>query len=197
MRQLGNLMCAGMAAVVMGSANLPTGPSVMVLPAAGKPFEQFQAQDTRCRQWIARQVGLLGLRETENAVLGAVTSTALGAAVGAATIAASHHAGAGAAIGAGIGLLGGTLAGATGDQEYIRTAQRRYDMAYQQCMYAYGNKLPNAVPSTGHAGTPPPPPELDADAPVSDRLEALGRESRPDVWEDHTCGDGQASRPAE
>jgi hypothetical protein len=31
-------------------ATVPTGPSVMVLPPTGKPFEEFQADDAMCRQ---------------------------------------------------------------------------------------------------------------------------------------------------
>jgi hypothetical protein len=39
------------AAVLTSScASTPTGPSVMVLPGTGKSFEQFQADDARCRQ---------------------------------------------------------------------------------------------------------------------------------------------------
>ena len=40
-----------------GCATVPTGPSVMVLPAQGKPFEAFQADDSVCRQWAAQQAG--------------------------------------------------------------------------------------------------------------------------------------------
>ena len=40
-----------------GCATIPTGPSVMVLPGQGKPFEQFQADDAVCRQWASAQVG--------------------------------------------------------------------------------------------------------------------------------------------
>ena len=39
-----------------GCATVPTGPSVMVLPAQGKPFEAFQADDSVCRQWAAQYV---------------------------------------------------------------------------------------------------------------------------------------------
>ena len=37
--------------VIGGCVTLPTGPSVMVLPAHGKSFEQFQSDDALCRQW--------------------------------------------------------------------------------------------------------------------------------------------------
>ena len=34
-------------------ASTATGPSVMVLPGTGKTFDQFQAEDARCRQAAA------------------------------------------------------------------------------------------------------------------------------------------------
>jgi hypothetical protein len=36
-------------------ASAPTGPAVMVLPAAGKSFEQFQTDDAACRSWASQQ----------------------------------------------------------------------------------------------------------------------------------------------
>jgi hypothetical protein len=39
-----------------GCATAPAGPSVLVLPGAGKPFEQFQADVNGCREWAADQV---------------------------------------------------------------------------------------------------------------------------------------------
>ena len=51
----------------------------------------------------------------------------------------------GAAVGAGSGLLGGTISGASAGQGYAWEAQRRYDIAYQQCMYAKGNQVAGSV----------------------------------------------------
>ena len=39
-------------------AAVPTGPSVMVLPEVGKPFDQFQMDDVACRQFAQAQTGL-------------------------------------------------------------------------------------------------------------------------------------------
>jgi hypothetical protein len=112
-----------MAALAFGACApaIPQGPTVMVLPAPGKPLEQFQLDDGACRQWAAQQTGT-----------GGETSWLL---------------------------------------------QRRYDIAYQQCMYSRGNDIPGYSRSTGPApvpgqrvpnpppgagtpppGTPPPPP---------------------------------------
>ena len=147
--------------MVAGCATVPRGPSVMALPGAGKTFEQFQADDAICRQWAAQQIGL-SPQETisKNTATGAVVGTVIGAGLGAAIGAASGNAGAGAAIGAGSGLLAGTVTGANAGQFYGWEAQRRYDIAYTQCMYAKGNDVPGMVtrPRRSPRIMPPPPP---------------------------------------
>ena len=129
--------------VVGGCATIPTGPSVMVLPPPGKPFDMFQAEDSMCRQWARQQIGLTP-QETanQNTAAGAAVGTAIGAGLGAAIGAASGQAGAGAVIGAASGLLIGTASGANSGEFYGEEAQRRYDIAYEQCMYANGNIVP-------------------------------------------------------
>lgn len=142
-----------------GCATVPTGPSVMVLPTPGKPFEVFQAEDASCRLWASQQIGLTP-QETvnQNTAAGAVAGTLLGAGLGAAIGAASGNPGAGAAIGAGSGLLAGTAVGANAGQAYGWEAQRRYDIAYQQCMYAKGNQIPGMEQRSRRTYPPPPPP---------------------------------------
>jgi len=44
-------------------------------------------------------------------------------------------------------------------------AQRRYDMAYMQCMHAKGNQLPQATPRT--TSSPPAPPGTPTAAPIA------------------------------
>ncbi len=142
-----------------GCATVPKGPSVMILPPPGKPFEQFAAEDAICRQWAAQQIGL-SPQETvnQNTVTGAVTGTAIGAGLGAVIGSTSGDAGVGAAIGAASGLLIGTTAGANAGQVYGWEAQRRYDIAYMQCMYAKGNQIPGVVTRTRRVQKIPPPP---------------------------------------
>ena len=41
-----------------------------------------------------------------------------------------------------VGLLGGAAMGATGGNESAKEVQRRYDIAYQQCMYSKGHQVP-------------------------------------------------------
>jgi hypothetical protein len=131
-----------------GCATMPTGPSVMVLPSVGKPFDQFKVEDIICRQWAGQQIGLTPQdTANQNTVSGAAVGTAIGAGAGALLGAASGHPGAGAAIGAGSGLLVGTAAGASSGQASGYEAQRLYDNAYVQCMYSHGNQIPSVVRS--------------------------------------------------
>jgi uncharacterized protein YcfJ len=152
-----------LAIVAGGCATSPKGPSVSAMPASGKSFEQFQADEAACRQWAQQNSGESSQEAVnQSTVTGAVVGTAAGALLGAAIGSASGHAGTGAAIGAGSGLLVGTSVGASAGQGYAMEAQRRYDMAYQQCMYAKGNQIPQAEPvlsaPMAEAAPPPPPP---------------------------------------
>ncbi|MBF0557485.1 MAG: glycine zipper family protein [Nitrospirae bacterium] len=156
---------------LVGCATLPAGPSVMSLPGSGKSFEQFQADDAACRQWASQQIGQ-SPQDTanQNTATGAAVGTIIGAGLGAAIGSASGHAGTGAAIGAGSGLLVGAASGANTGRYYGWEAQRRYDNAYQQCMYAKGNQIPG-VAAPAHRvrrmpPPPPPPPDLGTEPPV-------------------------------
>jgi hypothetical protein len=147
--------------MLAGCATLPAGPSVMVLPAPGKPFDQFQADDAHCKWWANQQAGLTPQEAVnQNTASGAVLGTLIGAGLGAAIGAASGNPGIGAAIGAGSGLLGGTISGANAGQGYQWEAQRRFDIAYQQCMYAKGNQVSGAGQrrQATYGMIPPPPP---------------------------------------
>jgi hypothetical protein len=44
--------------------------------------------------------------------------------------------------GAAVGLLGGAAMGASGGNDSAKEVQRRYDIAYQQCMYSKGHQVP-------------------------------------------------------
>lgn len=145
--------------VIGGCATIPSGPSVMVLPPPEKPFEVFQAEDAVCKQWAAQQIGH-SPQETvdQNTVTGAVAGTVIGAGLGAAIGSTSGDMGAGAAIGAASGLLLGTVAGADSARVYGWEAQRRYDIAYMQCMYSKGNQIPGVATRTRSIQRMPPPP---------------------------------------
>jgi hypothetical protein len=132
----------------------------MVLPEQGKSFEQFQYDDAICRQWAGQQIGMPPQEiANQNIISGAAVGTVLGAGLGAAIGAATGNPAAGAAIGAGSGLVLGTAVGADAGQLSGWEAQRRYDIAYQQCMYAKGNQIPGmTVTRTRRVVTSPPPP---------------------------------------
>jgi hypothetical protein len=145
--------------VVSACATVPTGPSVMVLPGAGKPFDQFQLEDLVCRQYAQQQIGVApGQAATQSTVNTAVLGTAIGAAAGAAIGAATGHPGVGAAVGAGGGLLTGTAAGAQAGAVSSGALQERYDIAYVQCMYAKGDQVPGVAAAPSPTVPPPPPP---------------------------------------
>jgi len=162
MHRRNKLLIAVLAVVLVGCVTLPTGPSVMVLPAPGKSFEQFQADDALCRQWARQQIGMSPQEAVnQNIVTGAAVGTAVGAGLGAAVGAASGRPGAGAAVGATSGLLVGASSGASAGQVYGWEAQHRYDIAYQQCMYANGNVIPGNRRVRRTLPPPPPPPDLE------------------------------------
>ena len=153
------------------AATMPNGPSVAVMPAAGKPFELFVTEDRQCRQFAQQSIGMsVNQAATESEVRSIAAGTAIGAVAGA--IGGGHE---GAGTGAAIGMLTGAAIG-SGEAQYSgHEAQRRYDIAYQQCMYAKGNMLPQAyqyqprtiysyppAPPSAPSYYPPPPPPASA-----------------------------------
>ncbi len=136
-------------AALAACAGPPLGPLVPVLPAPGKPYAQFRAEDDRCRfdanERVAGQAQYANSRAVGIGALTTVAGTALGAVVGG---------GRGAAVGAvtggglGIGLGAGSSAGAQGG------IQAQYDAIYAQCMYSYGNQVPGTAPVVGYQPVP-------------------------------------------
>jgi hypothetical protein len=149
----------GAVALVAGCATpAPTGPSVMVLPGSAKSFDQFRFDDNECRQFASSQIGgqTPGDVANNSAVKSAAVGTAIGAAAGGLMGGSS-----GAGVGAGVGLLGGSMIGAGAGESSGYSLQRRYDFAFQQCMYAKGHQIPMAgryAPQATRQAAPPPPP---------------------------------------
>ena len=127
------------ATILSGCQTMPSGPNVAVMPAPGKPFDLFQQEDQQCRNFAANSVGPAAQAANDSAVGAAVIGTALGAAVGA--IGGRGH-GRAVGTGAAVGLAGGSLFGGSYAQDASYSLQRRYDIAYEQCMYSNGNQLP-------------------------------------------------------
>lgn len=192
------LIIPAMIAVVSGCATMPPGPSVQVMPAPGKSFEAFQMDDAACRQWAENQAGW-NANDTvnQNVAGGAAIGTALGAGLGAVIGSASGNVGAGAAIGA----AGGLALGAAGAAEPARAAgyevQRRYDIAYQQCMYSKGNQIPGVVhkPRRARYVPPPPPPDYAPEPSVSSRSNGYPPPPPPDYTPEPTRSNGYPPPP--
>jgi uncharacterized protein YcfJ len=145
---------AGLAAAALlnACASPPMGPTVAVMPAAGKPFELFQTDDAACRQWADQatrgQAEATNNRAVGTAVIGTVLGAGLGAAIGG---------GRGAGIGAASGAVLGTGFGANKSQWSQLGIQQQYNVAYEQCMYARGNQVPGYQQVQGAPIAPTPP----------------------------------------
>jgi outer membrane lipoprotein SlyB len=152
------LASALLAAMMLAACTtVPTGPSVKVMPGSGKSFEQFQADDGVCRQYAYNQNAGAAQASNDKAVQSGVVGTLVGAVAGAAIGGRN-----GAAVGAGTGLLVGSASGANASQYGSYSAQHRYDISYEQCMYAKGHSVPVArqyqpYPQQPQYAPPPPP----------------------------------------
>ena len=163
---LNRIFCVVCLVGLTACVSAPQGPRVAVMPTPGKPLELFTAEDQYCRGYAQQSLGpdIRG----ETVVGSAVVGTLLGAAVGSAMSGRRYNnTGAGAAT----GLMMGTMIGASGSAEEGRSAQQRYDIAYEQCMVSKNNQpsqryprraspavvvLPQAQPAAPYY--PPPPP---------------------------------------
>ena len=154
--KLNNMILGATLAVMLAScASIPTGPSVAVMPASGKPFDQFQADNAICRQFAEQQMGANPNQVArEQVITGAATGAAIGAASGA--LMGNGHENQTESM-AGAGLIVGSAAGASAANASTMSLQRRYDIAYMQCMYARGNLVPG-YPAPRYTPPPPPPP---------------------------------------
>lgn len=152
------------------AASVPVSPTVMALPPPGEDFAVFQQHEQTCRHYASAQTGgeTPGQAASKSGLGGAVVGTGLGAAAGALLGSASGHVGSGAAIGAGSGLLVGGLLGSARGKEAAAAVQHQYDMSYEQCMVANGERI--AAPVRPVVYAPPPviyaPPPVYVPAPV-------------------------------
>jgi hypothetical protein len=155
---------------------VPEGPSITALPGTTKTSEQFYRDEANCRQLALQQSG--GSSASQNAADSQVRSAALGTAIGAAAgaLIGGHE---GAGVGAGTGLVFGALAGTDAAERSAYSTQQSYDVAYAQCMYDAGHRVPVSgrlvVERRRPVPPPPPPPRQVSGMPppmtvVSDRL---------------------------
>jgi hypothetical protein len=146
--RLATAVCAA-PALLAGCVSVPMGPTVAAMPPPNKPFQAFAADDETCRHWAGGAAGQ-GYDAAANQMAAAtIVGAVLGAAAGAWS-GDSHDAGVGAAIGT---LFGGSV-GAQQSGAIASNAQRSYDIAYQQCMYARGNVIPGYNPYQPHVQGP-------------------------------------------
>jgi hypothetical protein len=157
-------------AALAGCVTVPSGPSVMVLPGDGRSFDQFRFDDQDCRNYATSQTGGAEQAATDSAVRSAVVGTAIGALAGAALGGNSRS----TAVGAGAGLIVGSAAGSGAAAGSAYGVQRRYDYAFQQCMYSKGHRIagrggyPYArQPAYGYAPPPAPPGYATPSAPAA------------------------------
>lgn len=149
MRNCRSLAAITAALLTAGCATTPTGPMVRVMPPPNKPFEVFAQEQIDCEHYASDQVAGAA-HAANNQALGA---TALGAVLGLG-VGAATGSGRAAIVGAATGGAIGTAVGANQSTYAGLCLQRRYDIAYSQCMYAKGNYVPGMV-----AELPPPPPQ--------------------------------------
>jgi hypothetical protein len=146
---------AGAGAVILALAGCvvpPAAPTIPVVPGPGKSAAAFDADQALCQQYAYSQTAPVATAANNQAVGGALLTTALGAAIGGAA-----GAGRGAAIGAASGAAFGTAANAAAAGWAQPSLQQQYDALYASCMVGHGNRVPSVAP----AGTPPyggPPP---------------------------------------
>ncbi len=66
-----------------GCATIPNGPSVAVMPAPGKSFEQFNVEDDVCRQFAQKSIGTSANdAATDSEIKSIAVGTAIGAVAG-------------------------------------------------------------------------------------------------------------------
>jgi hypothetical protein len=151
MRFSKTIMMAAGASLLAGCAMQPLGPTVRVMPAPYKPFEVFEREQADCEDYASSQVAGEAQQANNRALGAAALGAGLGLALGAAT--GDGHA---ASFGAAAGGTAGTVIGADQSDRANFGIQRRYDIAYAQCMYSKGNQVPGFADA--RRGPPPPPP---------------------------------------
>lgn len=151
------ILTASAALALGGCAVAPTAPSVMVLPGSQKSTEQFRADSAACQEQARALLSNDAQAANNQAVTNAALGTVIGAAAGALLGQGSYNPSAAAGWGAGTGLLIGSTVAGGNSQAASYSMQRRFDIAYVQCMYQSGHQVPGQVSYTRPALTAPPP----------------------------------------
>lgn len=144
---------AALAAGLLGCVQMPTGPTVAVMPAPGKPMDLFMQEDDACRGFARMRIG--GAPNPNDQVAAGMA--------GGAVVGGVLSGGRPGGVTTGV-VVGGVVGSGAADQSGM-SLQRRYNIAYMQCMYSKGNQLPmygyssySAPPGYGSQGYAYPPP---------------------------------------
>lgn len=149
-----SILAVTAAVLLAGCAEEPIGPTIPVMPARGKSFAEFQQDEATCEQYAGAAtegaVDRANDRQATNTLIGTALGAGLGAAVGDTR---------GAIIG---GAAGAAIGASAGPYPYAGYGiQRRYNIAYAQCMTSHGNRVARPRrygPPPGYYQPPPPPP---------------------------------------
>lgn len=139
--------------VLAGCVSPPLAPTIPAAPGPGKSPEAFNSDLAACQQYAYAGTAPAAAAANQQAVGGALLTTALGAAIGGAV-----GGGRGAGIGAASGAAFGTLANAGGAGWTQLSLQQQYDALFASCMVGHGNQVARFAPPPGMPpyGGPPP-----------------------------------------
>lgn len=154
------VISVSLAALLMGCAATPLGPTVQAMPGPGKTFDAFQSDNNSCKAFAGDQVKGQADAANQRAAGTVALTTLLGAELGAAVGGSVGEAGNGAAIGAASGAATGSVYGAGGAANDQAMIQQQYDNAFSQCMYAKGEQVPGFAPVVAAAPAGPAPDPL-------------------------------------
>lgn len=148
------------AVTLSGCVTPPPGPTIPATPGSGKSFEAFQQDEQVCETYANQRIAGQVEAANNHAVGSAIIGTALGAGLGAAV-----GGGRGAGIGAASGAVVGSAVGSDQSANSQYGIQRRYNIAYGECMTSHGDSVasyggypPRGYPPPGYGPPPPPPP---------------------------------------
>lgn len=150
------LLALGAALALGGCAVAPTAPTVMVLPGTQKTADQFHADGAMCQQQAQAMFAPATQAANDQAVASAAIGTVVGAAAGA-LLGGGYYSNSSIAAGAATGLMFGSAVGGSQSQYSTYGLQRRFDIAYVQCMYLRGHQVPGQASYRRQAPVAPAP----------------------------------------
>jgi len=130
-------------ALLSGCTTAPMGPTALVMPAPGKPFDVFAQDQAMCKQFAGGEVDGGATMSNVKQLGTLAVSAALGGGLGEAV-----RGNRGAEVGGAVGAIAGGATATRGSAHDQTSLQGRYDLAYVQCMYSRGNQIAGAARTT-------------------------------------------------